>query len=179
MTELSQGEIDIITKYSLGDSLDRVRDLLQEAGQPRLISYDGTADDPDQIHQMAVSKLLITLMAEKAAFELRPLISKRDIASELSRLFTHLREDGFRSEHYRSIIQLILQNAQDVDIWNAVLSLIATASQATPPPRPIASLQQTPWLRNRLGGPIPTDESGHGGVTKQCAFWPVWPQLYA
>ncbi|KGM91569.1 uncharacterized protein PADG_12344 [Paracoccidioides brasiliensis Pb18] len=34
------------------------------------------------------------------------------------------------------------------DVWNAVLGLIDTVSRVTTPPRPISSIQQTPWLRN-------------------------------
>ncbi|EEH16178.1 serine/threonine protein kinase [Paracoccidioides brasiliensis Pb03] len=34
------------------------------------------------------------------------------------------------------------------DVWNAVLGLIDTVSRVTTPPRPISSIQQTPWLHN-------------------------------
>ncbi|EQL28889.1 hypothetical protein RJZ56_006845 [Blastomyces dermatitidis] len=67
MAKLSQAELSIITKYPLADSLDRVRDLLQDAERLSLTSYDGADDDPDDIRQTAISKLLITLMDEKAA----------------------------------------------------------------------------------------------------------------
>lgn len=60
-------------------------------------------------------------MDEKAAFNLRPPISSRDVASELSRLFTHLREGDFQYEHYRLLTHLILRKAPDPDIWEAVL----------------------------------------------------------
>ncbi|OJD20264.1 hypothetical protein ACJ73_08402 [Blastomyces percursus] len=43
---------------------------------------------------------------------------------------------------------LVVRKTSDFDIWNSVLGLIANVSQATPPPRPIVSFQQTPWLFN-------------------------------
>nr|KMM68937.1 hypothetical protein CPAG_05260 [Coccidioides posadasii RMSCC 3488] len=132
-------------KYSLSESLDRVRDLIQAAEQPLLTSYDGTDDGPDHTRQMAVSKLIIALMDEKAAFNLRPPISSRDVASELSRLFTQLRDGDFCYEHYRPVIQLILQKASDIDIWKAILTLIAAVSRTTPPPSVPPTFNGTPF----------------------------------
>ncbi|KAK2812070.1 hypothetical protein FQN50_001781 [Emmonsiellopsis sp. PD_5] len=131
MAQLSQDELAIITKYPLSDSLNRVRGLLHEAEQPLLTSYDG-ADDAIT-RQMAISKLLIALTDEKAAFNLRSPIRTGNLASELSRLFIRVQEDDFRHEHYRSLTQLILQKAPDVDIWKAVLDLITAVSRSTPP----------------------------------------------
>ncbi|OJD15459.1 hypothetical protein AJ78_04300 [Emergomyces pasteurianus Ep9510] len=136
MAELSPDEITIIEKYSLKGPPDGLRDLLEDAEQvykSRFKSYDGAVDDPNQTHQMAISKLLITLMDEKAAYNFRPPVSSRDIALELSKLFTRLREGDFHYQNYRSVIQLILQKASDVDIWKAVFALISTVSRTTPP----------------------------------------------
>ncbi|EFW18795.1 conserved hypothetical protein [Coccidioides posadasii str. Silveira] len=63
-------------------------------------------------------------------------------------LFEHVQKDNFSYTYYHLLVKLVIQKASDFDIWNAVLSLIATSSQATSPPCPIAFLQQTPWLCN-------------------------------
>jgi hypothetical protein len=39
--------------------------------EPIRISYDGAADDNDQIHQKAITKLLSALLVEDSAFNLR------------------------------------------------------------------------------------------------------------
>lgn len=148
MARLSQAELSVITKYPLADSLDRVRGLLQEAERPSLTSsYDGGNDeeDPDELRQAAVSKLLIALMGEKAAFNLKPRTSSKNVASELSRLFTRIQEGDFCYEDYRSLAQLALQKASDSDIWNAVLDLITTISRATTPTSIPPSFDSTPF----------------------------------
>ncbi|EDN03054.1 predicted protein [Histoplasma mississippiense (nom. inval.)] len=144
MAELSDHDCDIITNHPLSDSLYRLQDLLQEAEQ----AYNATTDPQDAICQRAISKLLTTLMGEEAAFNLRFPASNKNVASELSRLFTCLQDGDFSYEHYRTLVRLKIQKATNVDIWKAVLDLITTVSRATPPPRTVSSIPQTPWLRN-------------------------------
>ncbi|EDN06473.1 predicted protein [Histoplasma mississippiense (nom. inval.)] len=144
MAELSDHDCDIIANHPLSDSLYRLQDLLQEAEQ----AYNATTDPQDAICQRAISKLLTTLMGEEAAFNLRFPASNKNVASELSRLFTCLQDGDFSYEHYRTLVRLKIQKATNVDIWKAVLDLITTVSRATPPPRTVSSIPQTPWLRN-------------------------------
>lgn len=147
MAELSSNEIDIIREYPLRNSLDRVRDLLQKNDQP----HDGDADGSDEIYQMAMSKVLTALMDEKAAYNLRPPISSRDIALELAKLFTRLREGDFHYDHYRPLVQVVIRKAPDTDIWKAVFDLVAAVTRAersTPTPRSSIPILQTPRSRN-------------------------------
>ncbi|OAT11031.1 hypothetical protein BDBG_06786 [Blastomyces gilchristii SLH14081] len=128
MAELSPDEIATVEIYPLRNSLDRVRGFLQGAAEQ---SHGGAADGPDQTYQKAISKALIALMDAKAAYNLRPPISSHD--------------------HYRPIVQLIIQKAPDTDIWKAVYNLITTvthAEKSTPPPRQSLPILQTPRSRN-------------------------------
>ncbi|KKZ67072.1 hypothetical protein EMCG_07243 [[Emmonsia] crescens] len=150
MAELSSDEIAMIEKYPLRNSLDRLRGLVRGTEQADLVFYDG-ADDHDQTDQMTISKVLIALMDEKAAYNLRPPTSNRDVISELAKLLTCLREDDYSYGHYRPLVQLVIQKASDIDIWRAVFDIIATVTRverSTPPPRPSLSILQTPRSRN-------------------------------
>ncbi|KAI1908584.1 hypothetical protein LOZ66_005657 [Ophidiomyces ophidiicola] len=149
MATLSSDVIALIGKYSLR-ALNRLHDLLEDMEQPRLEPYDGAADDPDT-GQMILSKVLIALMDEKAAYHLRPPVSNLNIASELSRLFTHLQEGNFSFSSYQPLLELIKQKASDVEIWQAVFELITTVTRAnrlTPAPTSSLAEPQTPRSRN-------------------------------
>ncbi|PGH35791.1 hypothetical protein GX50_01375 [[Emmonsia] crescens] len=164
MAELSLNSRAIIANYPLKNSLDCVRDSLQEAEQSYksdLAFYDGSADTPDQTWQETISRLLLALMGEKAAFNLHLQSSNRDVASELSTLFARVRKGDFEYGHYCSLSRLVIQKAPDVDIWNAVLNLIVTVSQSTPlvsihhsfdgtPMRSTSSSQKGPEQTRRL-----------------------------
>ncbi|KAL1972797.1 hypothetical protein VTN31DRAFT_6339 [Thermomyces dupontii] len=71
-------------------------------------------------------------MGTEAAFNLRSSISRRDVASELSDLVRHVRNDDFSYQDYRPLVKLIIQRGSDYDIWSAVLDLIAKLSRVTP-----------------------------------------------
>ncbi|KMP07294.1 hypothetical protein CIHG_00156 [Coccidioides immitis H538.4] len=121
MAELSQNEYNIITQYPLSDSFNSVRRLLEEAEHTRQISSDGTPDGLDQTRQATVSKLLVILMGEKAAFNLHPRTGSKNVASELSRLFTRVQEGNFVYEEYHRVMRLIFEKAPTADIWKAIL----------------------------------------------------------
>ncbi|KKZ66934.1 hypothetical protein EMCG_07362 [[Emmonsia] crescens] len=117
MAELSHDEIAIIEKHPLTNSLDT-----------------------------AISRLLSAVQGGDAAFNLRSRITDKNIDSDLAELkFKHLRPDHFNYSYYRLLAQLVIQKAADIDIWKAVFNLLDTVSPATPPPRPVSSIQQTPY----------------------------------
>jgi len=102
------------------------------------------ADDSDRGPQEAISKLLLNLMGHKVALDLRSKTGNGDIASELSTLFRRVRNGDFSYEHYRALSRLVIKQAPDVDIWNAVLNLIITVARTTPPTSIPVSLDGTP-----------------------------------
>ncbi|TPX23944.1 hypothetical protein DIZ76_013287 [Coccidioides immitis] len=161
MAKLSPDENAIIRKHPLAKSLDDLHGLLQEAERTYelcFISYHDAVDSFDQLFQDATSKLLYVLLGEEAALNIRSRISDGNVASDLANLFTSLQRGNFSYNHYRRLVRLVIQKppsteSQNVetwnfDVWNAVLDLINTASRGTPPPGPISSIQQTPWMRN-------------------------------
>ena len=147
MTNLSQNDRDIIAEHPLDTSLNHLRDPLQKAEQdyrPRSPSYDGTVDNLNSGPQKAISRLLNALEGHEVAFNLRSKIENINIASELSDLFKRVQSGRYNYEHYRALSQLVIKQASDVDIWNAVFDLIITVSPTTPLKSIPASYDDTP-----------------------------------
>lgn len=138
MVDLSPDDFDVIERYPLNSSLDRLDDLLQEAEEvydSRLRSYDGASESLDRLYRNAVSKLIVALQGADAAFYLRSRVNDGNIDADLADLFKCLRKKkaNFNYDIYRALIHIVLQKTPDVDIWKAVHQLIETVSQLTPP----------------------------------------------
>lgn len=85
-------------------------------------------------------------MGHEAALDLRSKTGSEGIASELSALFRCVRKGNFIYEHYRALSRLVIKQASDVDIWNAVFDLITTVSRTTPPTSLPVSFDGTPIM---------------------------------
>ncbi|ERF73796.1 hypothetical protein EPUS_05500 [Endocarpon pusillum Z07020] len=128
MANLSQDDRDIIKKHPLDDCLDHLRDSLRKAEQ----SYDGAGDTPDQGRLKVVSRLLYTLQGHDVALTLCSKTGAGDLASELSTLFRRVRNGDFNYQQYRALSLLIIKEASDFGVWNAVFDLIRFTSQIAP-----------------------------------------------
>ena len=144
MARLSQDERDIIEKYPLGNALDHLQRPLREAEQ----SYDAAVNDSGQGAQKAISRLLSVLLGHEVAFDLCSKISNENIASELSTLFRRVQNRNFIYEHYRALVRLVVRNAPEVDIWDAVFDLIVTVSRSTSPTSVPLTFDGTPITRS-------------------------------
>lgn len=98
------------------------------------------------------------------ALELRSKTSNVNIGSELWTLISQARTGYLEYEQYRVLSQLVIEQAPDVDIWSAVIDVVARTRPAqavtTPPPSGStfsSTLQQTPCSFNS-GGFIDTSE---------------------
>ena len=147
MTDLSQKDRNIIAEHPLDKWLDHLRDPLRKAEanyEPHSLSHHDAVDGTDLGPQKAISRLLTTLMGHEVAFNLRSKTGSGDLASELSALFRRVRNGDFNYEHCRALSRLVVKQASDVDIWNAVFDLITTVSRTTPPTSIPVSFDGTP-----------------------------------
>ena len=147
MVNLSQSDRNIIAEHPLNTSLDHLQEPLRKTEQrykSGSLSFDGPADDPDLSPQKIISRLLSILLTHEVGLNLRLKIGNNDIASELSDLFNAVRSGRYNYEHYRALSQLIVNQASDLDIWNAVFDLIITVSRTTPPTSIPVSFDDTP-----------------------------------
>jgi hypothetical protein len=140
-----------LQSHPLDTSLDHIREPLRKIEQsykPGSLSYNGAVNSPDLVLQKAILRLLYTLLGHEVALDLRSKTGNGDIASELSTLFRHVRNGDFSYEHYRALSRLVIKQAPDVDIWNAVLNLITTVSRVTPPTSIPISYDGTPIIHS-------------------------------
>lgn len=140
MANLSQIDHNIIAEHPLNSSLDHLRSLLRKTEK----SYDAADDNSDQGLQKAILELLVTLLLSEAAEYLPSQTGNRDVASDLLRLRTRIKKGDFNYQRYRSLSQLVIKKASDVDIWAAVFELIITVSPTTPPTSIPVSFDGTP-----------------------------------
>ena len=151
MTSLSQNDRAIIAEHPLDTSLNHLREPLRKAEQeyrPRSISYDGIDNGLDSGRQKAISRLLYTLQGHEVAFSLHSKIGNDNVATELSKLFGLIQRGRYDYEHYRALSRLVIKQAPDVDIWNAVIELIITVSRTTPPTSISDSFDSTPIIKS-------------------------------
>lgn len=124
----------------MNDCLDRLRDSLRRAIRdpfrkakqsygPSSTSDNGAGDTRDQGPLKAVSRLLSILQAHDVALTLRSKTGAGDLASELSNPFRRVRNGDFNYQQYCPLSLLVIKNASDLDIWDAVFSLIKSISQ--------------------------------------------------
>ena len=143
MANLSPDERAVVAKYPLRNSLDHLQDslqLLEQNNKPRALSFNNNSQGP----RNAISRLLIALQGREIVLDLCSKTGTRDIASELSVLFMHIRNGDSNNEHYRALSRLVIRQAPDINNWNAGFDLIYPVSQTTPPASVPASFDATP-----------------------------------
>ena len=147
MANLSQNDRNIIAEHPLDKCLDHLRDPLRRVEQkyePNSLSHHDVVNGADSDPQKAISRLLTTLMSHEVALDLRSKTGSGDIASDLLGLRRRVRNGNFIYEHCRALSRLVVKQAPDVGIWNAVFDLITTVSRTTPPTSIPVSFDGTP-----------------------------------
>ncbi|RMZ90273.1 hypothetical protein DV736_g2493, partial [Chaetothyriales sp. CBS 134916] len=114
MSQLRKEELSIVAKNQLSDSLDKVRDALRDAERGFM------QDVMDSV------------------------LGREWLSADLALSEQGLGNGGFEYKHFRSPSQLVIRRAADVGIWGAVITLIRTISQSTPPPSVPPSFDNTP-----------------------------------
>ena len=151
MANLSQNDRNIIAEHPLNKCLDHLQDPLRKAEQnfrPGSLSYDGTVDSLDSGPQKAISRLLSTLQGHEVALDLGSKIGNSNVATELSKTFGLVQSGRYSYEHYRTLSRLVIKQAPDVDIWNAVFDLIIIVSRTTPSTSIPVSFDSTPVIHS-------------------------------
>ncbi|KAM4061363.1 kinase [Hirsutella rhossiliensis] len=122
---LSKQQISIISENPLNDTLDRFRIKL------------GDCDQSDQLLWDEIASLVGALVSSTAAFRLPSPDASGNVATRLFSIQQRVRGGGMTLEPFRPLISSVVDNAPDVNIWDAVLSLIDTLNSLTPPPSSI------------------------------------------
>ncbi|KAG6098805.1 hypothetical protein E4U14_007399 [Claviceps sp. LM454 group G7] len=131
MADLIEEERRIILDNPLGHSLDSVREALRNAER----DAQGEAFDAERSEPWlaAVSELVTALFASRACRWLASKIEKRrHLASYLVDICTRLEKHELSIQVVRPLSQLVLNQASDIDIWTAVIAVVATLNKDTP-----------------------------------------------
>ena len=159
MTNLSRSEI--IRSKPIGEGLNAFRDSFSSAGDP------GTSSSLDAAHQRGnegdvhrpaieffltyiglknlVLDVILALQNLPASRLLPSRTGRGTLSGDLSRFYSVVDSDGFDIERTIPLLNAVLHNAQDEDVWDKVYTAV---TESTPPPRPVPYIDQTPWLRN-------------------------------
>ncbi|KAG6038875.1 hypothetical protein E4U19_007921 [Claviceps sp. Clav32 group G5] len=131
MADLIEEERRIILDNLLGHSLHSVREALRNAeGDTQGEAFEAERSSPS-FH--AASFDLFSVLFTSAA--LPSLNSKRKptLANDVARVRQFIKKCELSSQHFRRLSQLVLNQASDIDIWTAVIDMIATLNKDTPP----------------------------------------------
>ncbi|KAG6297476.1 hypothetical protein E4U09_001320 [Claviceps aff. purpurea] len=140
MADLIEERRRIILDNPLGHSLDSVREALRNAEKDTQgEAFDAERSDP---WLEAVSELVIALYLSRACRWLASRIEKRrHLSSNLGDICTRLENHELPIQVFRPLSQLVLNQASDIDIWTAVIAVVATQNKDTPP-----TSQPLSWL---------------------------------
>ncbi|KAA6408372.1 MAG: serine threonine- kinase Sgk2 [Lasallia pustulata] len=137
MAHLNREERDTINENPLGDSLSGVREALREA--ERNTHYEASQSDDStgaperrRLFVAAIQKLFSILSASNVVLALASRTGRDALGYDLVRLRVY--KGDFEYKHFRPLLQLVIKQAPDVDIWAAVVALARLISHSTPPP---------------------------------------------
>ncbi|KAI5917190.1 serine/threonine-protein kinase Sgk2 [Camillea tinctor] len=137
---LSEEQIRVIENYPLEDSLSRFAANLRDLKVS------------DESWRSGIASLLLAILGSITAHHLPAPDGSGDVAL---RLFTIRQKaldcTSLQLAQFRPLVDAVIANSPDIDIWSAVLDLIADVLPSTPPPSSLA-----PTFR---GTPIKTSSS--------------------
>ncbi|KAG6091945.1 hypothetical protein E4U30_006127 [Claviceps sp. LM220 group G6] len=127
MADLTEDERGIISENPLGHSLDDVREALRNA----------EGDTQGEAWLEAVSELVTAFLASRACLRLASRIENRYyLVSNLGLIGTRLVKHDLPIQVFRPLSQLVLNQASDIDIWTAVISLVDSVVESARPSTP-------------------------------------------
>ncbi|KAI8634829.1 serine/threonine-protein kinase Sgk2 [Xylariaceae sp. FL1651] len=149
-----QARLEIIAKNPIGKGLNTFR-----ASYALICEKLNIPNTQDSLHQLSHDELQNITVQLLSALQILPAArllrsnSGRTLFSELPRLYAAVTSDDFDFDFndVRPLLKAALsESPDDVLIWDQVCLAV---TESTPPPRTIASFQQTPWVRNTSSFP--------------------------
>ncbi|OJD21394.1 hypothetical protein ACJ73_07263 [Blastomyces percursus] len=134
---MSPTRSEIISSHPIGSGLDKFRGLYSTC-QPLSIRADGSDIDNTKAE---VRRFLATLAILPACDKLPSAKRSDGLSSDVFLLLAV----NFEIAPLLPLLKAVHDEEPDEVIWDKVY---AAVTESTPPPRPLPSFQQTPWLRN-------------------------------
>ncbi|OAA35271.1 serine/threonine-protein kinase Sgk2 [Metarhizium rileyi] len=73
-------------------------------------------------------------LVSKAAYNLRLSDGNSNVAQKVFPIHQNVQGSSFRFDHFSSLIDVVVSNSPDPEVWAAILNLIDTINPSTPPP---------------------------------------------
>lgn len=133
MAHLTQEECDIIDENPPGDSLSGVREALREAsseaehvtGRDASQSDDTTcAPERPRLFVAAIGKLFNILSGSDVSLLLASRMGREALVSDLTAIRLRIHKGDLEYKQCRPLSKLVIKQAQDFDIWAAVIALV-------------------------------------------------------
>ncbi|KAJ2906934.1 hypothetical protein MKZ38_009797 [Zalerion maritima] len=139
---------EIIRDNPIKNGLDTFRASFASVCEDRSIPC--TLNSLDQLDDDDLQNLTLDLLSALQGLRVSRLLqsggSGKNLFGDLSRLSSAINGGDFNFDRTRPLLNATLaDNLDDVRIWDRVYDPVV---ESTPPPRPIYSIQETPWLRN-------------------------------
>ncbi|KAL7893021.1 serine/threonine-protein kinase Sgk2 [Trichoderma sp. SZMC 28014] len=143
MAHLTQEECNTINENPLGDSLDAVREALREVERDH-----PCASAPERSRFVAaIGKLFSILYGSDVSLALASRTGRDSLVSDLIALRIRIHKGDLEYQHYRLLSQLVVKQAQDIDIWTAVVAVVQSLSHLIPPPN-LPTPAETPIIHS-------------------------------
>lgn len=147
------GRLEIIHALPIGEGLIKFREthpfpdsnaIRQESNKGRPTQNMGSLLTCSGLKDIII-ELIIALQNLQPALKLPASKGRGTLRHDLQRLELLVHTDDFDLESLIPLLDAALRSESDEVIWNSVYGAV---TESTPPPRPLSSFQQTPWLHN-------------------------------
>ncbi|KJZ68352.1 hypothetical protein HIM_12261 [Hirsutella minnesotensis 3608] len=129
---LTEQQLEVISNRPFKDTLDHIREKLRDC------------NEVDDLRQEDIASLLGALVASPAAFSFPSADGNGSVAVRLLSILKHIRGGGGKSELFLPLVRRVIARAPDIDIWEAVFTIIESLDALTPPSSIAPTFKGTP-----------------------------------
>ena len=148
-SRFSQDDINAISSSPLEPSVGALRQSLRKGSDAGQIEASQDSAPPLEADlRDAISSLILALQGHSVAKKIKSASLRRPLNRELASVYSRLDSDEFDLKLFRPLTSLIVDKAQDTEIWKAVIDLIEKVLRTTPDRDIPPSYFCTPMLRS-------------------------------
>ncbi|KJZ70169.1 hypothetical protein HIM_10429 [Hirsutella minnesotensis 3608] len=129
---LTEQQLEVISNRPFNDTLDHIREKLRDC------------NEVDNLRQEDIASLLGALVASPAAFSFPSTDGNGSVAVRLLSILKHIRGGGGKPELFLPLVRRVIARAPDIDIWEAVFTIIESLDALTPPSSIAPTFKGTP-----------------------------------
>ncbi|KAJ5215200.1 FunK1 protein kinase [Penicillium hispanicum] len=146
---MDQSRLKVIEEYPIGNGLGAIRTSFNSTVKGgRILSTPYTPCQSKDLRRLSLN-FLVALQNLPAVSLLPSRKGRGTLETDILKLLSAVTSDNFDFDRIKALLRAALADKlQDTLIWDLVS---IAAAESTPPPRPIPSLQETPWSQSTSG----------------------------